>query len=67
MLYSFRPAPFFILDEIDAALDTINIKNVVRLIHSKRNEMQFIIISLKREIYSCADVLIGVCSDVSLY
>lgn len=29
--------------------------------------MQFIIISLKCEIYSYADVLIGVCSDVSLY
>ncbi|XP_006619767.2 structural maintenance of chromosomes protein 1B-like [Apis dorsata] len=64
-IHSFRPAPFFILDEIDAALDTINIKNVVRLIHSKKNEMQFIIISLKREIYSCADVLIGVCSDTT--
>lgn len=64
-IHSFRPAPFFILDEIDAALDIINIKNVVRLIDSKKNEIQFIIISLKREIYSCADVLIGVCSDTT--
>ncbi|OAD60429.1 Structural maintenance of chromosomes protein 1A, partial [Eufriesea mexicana] len=63
-IHSFRPAPFFILDEIDAALDNINIKNVIRLIYSKMNQMQFIIITLKEEMYSCADALIGVCSDV---
>ncbi|XP_017767549.1 PREDICTED: structural maintenance of chromosomes protein 1A-like [Eufriesea mexicana] len=62
-IHSFRPAPFFILDEIDAALDNINIKNVIRLIYSKMNQMQFIIITLKEEMYSCADALIGVCSD----
>ena len=53
------------LDEIDAALDTINIRNVVQYICSKKEEMQFIIVSLNQQLYSHADALIGICSDVS--
>ncbi|KAF3420482.1 hypothetical protein E2986_06121 [Frieseomelitta varia] len=60
-----RPAPFCVLDEIDAALDTINIKNVVQFICSKKEEMQFIIVSLNQQLYSHADALIGVCSDTT--
>jgi len=28
LLFSYQPAPFFVLDEIDAALDNVNIKRV---------------------------------------
>ncbi|KOX74956.1 Structural maintenance of chromosomes protein 1A [Melipona quadrifasciata] len=63
-IHSFRPAPFFVLDEIDAALDTVNIKNVVQFICSKKEEMQFIIVSLNQQLYSHADALIGICSDL---
>ncbi|KAG7212842.1 hypothetical protein KM043_002199 [Ampulex compressa] len=63
-IHSYRPAPFFILDEIDAALDGRNIRNVVRFIQSKTDVMQFIIISLKPELFSRADALVGVCSDL---
>ncbi|XP_017796878.1 PREDICTED: structural maintenance of chromosomes protein 1A-like [Habropoda laboriosa] len=64
-IHSFRPAPFFVLDEIDAALDTINLRNVVHFVLSKKREMQFIIISLKQELCSHADALIGICCDFS--
>lgn len=63
---SFQPAPFFVLDEIDAALDNTNIGKVASYIRDKTNTLQTIVISLKEEFYSHADALIGICPDVSL-
>ncbi|CAK9796362.1 Structural maintenance of chromosomes protein 1A [Anthophora quadrimaculata] len=62
-IHSFRPAPFFVLDEIDAALDTINLRNVVHFVLSKKREIQFIIISLKQELCSHAEALVGISCD----
>lgn len=60
-IHSFQPAPFFVLDEIDAALDNTNINRVARYIteHTK-NSFQCIVISLKEEFYCHADALIGI-------
>ncbi|XP_039197340.1 structural maintenance of chromosomes protein 1B isoform X2 [Crotalus tigris] len=61
-MHSFRPAPFFVLDEVDAALDNTNIGKVSNFIRQQSEEnFQIIVISLKEEFYSKADVLIGVC------
>ncbi|NXD15322.1 SMC1B protein, partial [Nothocercus nigrocapillus] len=63
-IHSFRPAPFFILDEIDAALDNTNIDKVSNFIRDQAHEqIQMIVISLKEEFYSKADALIGVCPE----
>ncbi|XP_065528914.1 structural maintenance of chromosomes protein 1B isoform X5 [Lathamus discolor] len=63
-IHSFRPAPFFILDEIDAALDNTNIHKVSSFIREQAHEqIQMIVISLKEEFYSKADALIGVCPE----
>uniref|UniRef100_A0A669DQW8 Structural maintenance of chromosomes protein 1B n=1 Tax=Oreochromis niloticus TaxID=8128 RepID=A0A669DQW8_ORENI len=63
-IHSFRPAPFLILDEVDAALDNTNIGKVTRFIREEsRENMQIIIISLKEEFFSKADALLGVYSD----
>ncbi|KAM6419703.1 structural maintenance of chromosomes protein 1B [Pluvialis apricaria] len=63
-VHSFRPAPFFILDEIDAALDNTNIDKVSSFIREQAHEqLQMIVISLKEEFYSKADALIGVCPE----
>ncbi|XP_023420161.2 structural maintenance of chromosomes protein 1B [Cavia porcellus] len=60
-VHSFRPAPFFVLDEVDAALDNTNIGKVSSYIREQTQEQfQMIIISLKEELYSRADALIGV-------
>ncbi|XP_077770246.1 structural maintenance of chromosomes protein 1B [Canis aureus] len=60
-VHSFRPAPFFVLDEVDAALDNTNIGKVSSYIKEQTQEQfQMIIISLKEEFYSKADALIGV-------
>ncbi|XP_010179334.1 PREDICTED: structural maintenance of chromosomes protein 1B, partial [Mesitornis unicolor] len=63
-IHSFRPAPFFILDEIDAALDNTNIDKVSSFIRELAHErFQMIVISLKEEFYAKADALIGVCPE----
>ncbi|CAI5438701.1 unnamed protein product [Caenorhabditis angaria] len=56
-----NPAPFFVLDEIDAALDNTNIGKVASYIcETAREQMQIIVISLKEEFYNKADALIGI-------
>ncbi|KAM7056582.1 structural maintenance of chromosomes protein 1B [Acridotheres tristis] len=63
-IQSFRPAPFFILDEIDAALDNTNIDKVSSFIREQAHEQfQMIVISLKEEFYCKADALLGVCPE----
>merc|ERR1739846_253081 len=66
-IHSYQPAPFFVLDEIDAALDNTNIGKVASYIESRasnsEDSMNVIVISLKDEFYSHADGLIGVCPD----
>ncbi|XP_062941053.1 structural maintenance of chromosomes protein 1B-like [Cynocephalus volans] len=60
-VHSFRPAPFFVLDEVDAVLDNTNIGKVSSYIKEQTQEQcQMIIISLKEEFYSRANALIGV-------
>ncbi|KHJ87784.1 RecF/RecN/SMC protein [Oesophagostomum dentatum] len=60
-MHARNPSPFFVLDEIDAALDNTNIGKVSSFIcDSARNDMQIIIISLKEEFYNKADALIGI-------
>jgi chromosome segregation protein len=41
----YRPAPFYILDEIDASLDKVNTKRVVEMIKKLSNKEQFIVIT----------------------
>ncbi|KYO44783.1 structural maintenance of chromosomes protein 1A isoform B [Alligator mississippiensis] len=63
-IHSFCPAPFLILDEVDAALDNTNIGKVSSFIKEQAQEQfQMIVISLKEEFYSRADALIGVCPE----
>uniref|UniRef100_A0A4W3J1J9 Structural maintenance of chromosomes 1B n=1 Tax=Callorhinchus milii TaxID=7868 RepID=A0A4W3J1J9_CALMI len=59
-IHSFRPAPFFVLDEVDAALDNTNIGKVNYIREQSRKNFQVIVISLKEEFYSKADALIGI-------
>jgi len=63
-IQSYKAAPFFILDEIDAALDTANVTRVAQYIRKRSKDMQFILISLKDRLYENADALIGICINV---
>lgn len=63
-IHSYKPAPFFVLDEIDAALDNTNISKVARFIRQRtESSFQCIVISLKEEFYGHGDSLIGVAPD----
>uniref|UniRef100_A0A4W4H756 SMC hinge domain-containing protein n=1 Tax=Electrophorus electricus TaxID=8005 RepID=A0A4W4H756_ELEEL len=63
-IHSFRPAPFLVLDEVDAALDNTNIGKVTSFIREQSKEnFQVIVISLKEEFYSRSDALLGVYSE----
>uniref|UniRef100_A0A8C2IMA1 Structural maintenance of chromosomes protein 1A n=1 Tax=Cyprinus carpio TaxID=7962 RepID=A0A8C2IMA1_CYPCA len=64
-IHSYKPAPFFVLDEIDAALDNTNIGKVANYIKDQSvQNFQAVVISLKEEFYTKADSLIGVYPEV---
>lgn len=65
-IHSYQPAPFFVLDEVDAALDNTNIGKVAKYIREKTESLQTIVISLKEEFYSHADALIGICPEIKV-
>lgn len=56
----FRPAPFYILDEIDAALDKSNTKKAVELIKKYSANSQFIVITHNDTTIATADCVYGV-------
>ena len=62
-MHSIHPAPFFLLDEVDAALDKANIARVARYLQSRKRDIQFIVVSLQDRFYENADSLIGVMFD----
>lgn len=58
---SYQPSPFFVLDEVDAALDTTNVERVATYIRRHGNpDLQFIVISLKNTMFEKSDALVGV-------
>ena len=64
-IHARNPSPFFVLDEIDAALDNTNIGKVVSFIREQSEQkMQVIVISLKEEFYNRSDSLIGIFPEV---
>ncbi|KAG5438166.1 hypothetical protein PCANB_003017 [Pneumocystis canis] len=54
-LLQFRPAPMYILDEVDAALDLSHTQNIGHLIKTKFKGAQFIVVSLKDGMFSNAN------------
>lgn len=60
-IHASNPSPFFVLDEVDAALDNTNIGKVVSYIAERaRKDLQLIVISLKEEMFNKADGLVGI-------
>ena len=55
-----RPSPFYVLDEVDAALDDANIARFLELIERYRDRAQFIIITHQQLTMEIADTLYGV-------
>lgn len=59
-VYRTRSTPFYILDEVEAALDDTNLRRLVSYIDKLRDETQLIMITHQRRTMEMADVLFGV-------
>lgn len=59
-VYRTRPCPFYILDEVEAALDDTNLRRFIAFVDSMRHYTQFIVVTHQRRTMEMADVLYGV-------
>lgn len=59
-LHMFRPTPFYVMDEIDAALDYRNVSIIAQYVRQKTENAQFIIISLRNNMFELANRLVGI-------
>ncbi len=55
-----RPSPFYILDEVEPALDSINLSRFTDFLESQSKKTQFLIITHQKRTMEIADMLYGV-------
>jgi chromosome segregation protein len=55
-----RPSPFYLMDEVEAALDDVNLHRFLDLIHEFRAEAQLLVVSHQKRTMEAADLLYGV-------
>eukprot|EP00939_MAST-03C_sp_MAST-3C-sp1_P001736 g1736.t1 len=59
-LHHFRPTPLYVMDEIDAALDFKNVSIIANYIKDRADGAQFVVISLRNNMFELADRLVGI-------
>jgi len=59
-LHHYKPTPLYVMDEIDAALDHKNVSIVGNYIKERTKNAQFVIISLRNNMFELADRLVGI-------
>ena len=59
-IFTYKPSPFCVLDEIDAPLDDANIGRFVEMLRGMQQHTQFIVITHNRKTMEIADRLYGV-------
>ena len=55
-----RPSPFYMMDEVEAALDDVNLSRFLTLVHDFRDEAQLLIVSHQKRTMETGDALYGV-------
>jgi chromosome segregation protein len=55
-----RPSPFYMMDEVESALDDVNLHRFLDLVHEFRDEAQLLIVSHQKRTMEAADCLYGV-------
>jgi chromosome segregation protein len=55
-----RPSPFYLLDEVEAALDDVNLHRFLDLVNEFRSEAQLVIVSHQKRTMEAGDILYGV-------
>ena len=64
-LYRARPCPFYILDEVEAALDDSTLRRFIAFVDSLRRHTQFIVVTHNKRTMEAADLLYGVTQQES--
>ncbi|KAF7683982.1 Structural maintenance of chromosomes protein 4 [Astathelohania contejeani] len=59
-LHLYKPSPFYVMDEIDAALDYRNVSVIANFINEKTKDAQFLVISLRNDMFELSNVMLGV-------
>ena len=60
-LHAYRPTPFYVMDEVDAALDWKNVSIVADYLRKAAAcNAQFVVISLRSQLFEQADQLFGI-------
>lgn len=59
-LHKYKPTPLYVMDEIDAALDFRNVSIVANYIKERTKNAQFIVISLRNNMFELAQQLVGI-------
>jgi chromosome segregation protein len=55
-----RPSPFYLLDEVEAALDDVNLHRFLDLVHEFRDEAQLVVVTHQKRTMEAGDILYGV-------
>ena len=55
-----RPSPFYVMDEVEAALDDVNLHRFLNLVDEFRREAQLLIVSHQKRTMEAGDILVGV-------
>ncbi|MCZ7661843.1 MAG: hypothetical protein M5U22_02325 [Thermoleophilia bacterium] len=64
-LFLARPCPFYLLDEVEAALDDLNLGRFLSLVRRYQDQTQFIVITHQRRTMEVAHTLYGVALDAA--
>ncbi len=64
-LFKTRPSPFYFLDEVEAALDDVNLHRFLSMLKDFRGESQLIVITHQKRTMEIADILYGVSMQAS--
>jgi chromosome segregation protein len=59
-IFKARPSPFYVMDEVEAALDETNLRRLIGLMEELRDSSQLIVITHQKLTMECADALYGV-------
>ncbi|MFM7616489.1 MAG: chromosome segregation protein SMC [Actinomycetes bacterium] len=59
-IFRSRPSPFYLLDEVEAALDDVNLHRFLDLVHEFRDEAQLLVVSHQRRTMEAGDCMFGV-------
>ena len=59
-IFRARPSPFYVLDEVEAALDDVNLRRLIALLEELRQDSQLIVITHQKPTMDVANVLYGV-------